>query len=612
MGRRNFSIVFLVYIIIFSLSSIARASSPWRFNFDLKYENEKTDDAQKDETDELQHEYQVRYSAPISLETKLESELKAKIKKESSLSETKDWPYWTFRVKSRLYGFMLGYKETEEEKETAEVTGTKNAYFDLKLQPEYLPSVNVKYDFERKIDPNQPRNHKFSINSSYNIKNFFKIRLNYQGEKTDYKNQPTDIKEGDFLGQISLKHFIFHNKLRFDFDYKYEEEGEKEEKDPQVIDPNSLDTDTYWERSHDESIRTAITKLTYKITPDTTLTTHYEKKNEKEKVEGEDKEKNTFWLNVNQKICSYIKVAGKYKHEKNHDEGIEENQNDIYEAQVTANPSKWLDLRGRVKFESKDIDSLTDDKEDKKENNRTLEGTWKSNFPQFFKAINTFNIKFSKEKDNFIDPNKGDDSLEREEHYKWKIRLTPIDNFNLAPEYNVSEEKSITHEFKTTMSYKLYCASRMKIGLSHTLGRKRVKEEEQALGVPGPKIKEYNDDTKFNIKFIPHQNLIFSTQIIREANKTITNGNVDQDEVNLSYAFNYDWRFNPFTWSSSFKYDDRDDDNKSGGGDTETFESKLTYKIKNYDVTANYKYTKTYSIPHDKKQRIGLQLRAHY
>ena len=599
----------LIYCIICSFISIAKASSPWNFNLDLKYENEKTDqERQKDETDEIQHEYQVKYSAPISAETKLESELKAEFEKKSSSSETKDWPYWTFRVKSRLYGFMLGYKESEEEeKDTAAVTGTKNAYFDLKLQPEYLPAFNVKYDFERKIDPNEPHLHKFSLNSSYNVKNFFKIRLNYRGEMTNYKKQPGDIKEGDFLGQMSLKHFLFRKKLRFDFDYKYEEESEKEKREYST-DPNILDTGTYWGRTQDGSVRTAITKLTYKITPDTILTTHYENKDEEDKTEEgeEEKEKDTFWVNINQRIWSFIKLAGKYKYQKNHERKenklgeveLEDNLTDNYEAQIAATPSKWLDLRGRIKFESKDIKSASEDN-DRKEDNQSIEGTWKSHFPEFFNARNTFNVKFVKEKDNFIDPNSGHSS-EREEHYKWKLHLIPIVNFNLVPEYNVSEEEDITHEFKTTMSYKLYLANQLKFNLSHTLSRKSE-----------GKAKENNDDTKLNIKFTPKQNLIFSTQIVREDSKTITKGNVDQNELNISYAFNYDWRFNPFTWSSSFKYDDRNDDNDVRS-DTETFETKLTYKIKNYDLTANYKYTKTYSIDYDKEQRIGLQLRAHY
>ena len=626
MIKKILYLVFLLTILVFYSPLYSFASSPWSFNFDLKYENNKktkaiqgdeenNEEQQEEKTKELQHEYQIRYNNPISMDTKLNADLRAKFEKEVrdySSSEgnsetTKIYePQGTFRLKSRLYELKSGYKELDN----STSANTNQGYIDFKLQPEYLPEFSAKYDLKKEIDPNSPLEyiHKFTLNSSYNIKNAFKIRLNYRGKITDYRKikstdqADADTKEGNFLGQMTFKHYMFQKKIRFDLDYKLETEKEKEE------DPNN---GVYWIWTQDRLIQTTSSKVTYKMSSLTTFTTHYENKNIKNEVTDEDtgdEKKDTFWIHLNQKIASNLKLLIKYKYENN-DKEIEKSNRDTYETEITANLRKWLVLQGKVKYESEDSYNPDESDSDKKSDNQSVEGIWKAHFDELFDARNMFNLKFTKDKDE------SDDDPSKETHFKWRLQLTPIPNLTLKPEYNVTTIKDNPHsketryEFKNVTSYKLSLADQLVINLSYTLNREREKREEGNNTTENRK--ESNDDVNLDIKFTPVKNLIFTTQIIWEKEKT-----EDIENTDRSYAFNSDWRFEPFIWSNSFKYNDKGDDDDTGG-DTETIETKLTYRIKkfhstSYTVTANYKYEKTYFEPGEKEQTIGLQLRANF
>jgi len=246
---------------------------------------------------------------------------------------------------------------------------------------------------------------------------------------------------------------------------------------------------------------------------------------------------------------------------------------------------------------------------DRKEDSQSIEGTWKSDFQHFFNARNTFTAKFVKEKENRSDS--GLNELPEEEHYKWKLQLTPFTNLTLTPEYNLSKEESAgapestTREFKNQISYKLQFMNQLVTNFSYSLSRKKT--EYSPVSSEYPSSLDNDKDIKIDLKFTPTTNFILSTQFVRDIRET-----TDRDEENTSYSLNYDWRFEPFTWSSSIKYDDHESNDPRPIQDTMIFESRLTYKIKNYDLTANYKYTKDYYDEPDKEERVGLQLRAHY
>jgi len=57
----------------------------------------------------------------------------------------------------------------------------------------------------------------------------------------------------------------------------------------------------------------------------------------------------------------------------------------------------------------------------------------------------------------------------------------------------------------------------------------------------------------------------------------------------MSYSLKYDWSFTPFTWSTSYKYDDKEQQN-----DTETFESKILCDFSDYTIEVEYKFTQTF------------------
>jgi len=634
--KQTHTLVVLVNLLFCITASGALASSPWNFGIDLTYE--KTDTTQANENSkksvDLKQEYRLLHNASLSLDTKIATELRASVEREnreerenqegSTDSDTSiNKPYANFQMKSRLYDFELGYQGSNEK--TNSTLNTDEAFFDCKLQPEYLPELNVKYDFkgETKSDNPDIYTHNISVGSLYNVQDFLRIRLDYEGEVTDYKDtgkpsetsdtQPSetsggDIKKGNFLGQVTLKHFLLNNKLRFSLDYKAEQESEKDQE--QLY-------DDFWTKVNDQFIQTVNSQITYAITPSTTLSAQYENKHTQDKVDniqdttGGTEQKDNFRMDLSQRICSYMTVLGKYRSEKNKDENQDESA-DTYEAEINANPQRWLDLRGKVATESRNINGLEDDGLDNKEDTQTIEGTWGADFPQLLDTRNTFDVKLVREKKDGLDSS-------REKHYRWKLQLTPIINLSLTPEYDFTEEKeylpfanTVTREFRTVAAYGLSFSSHLKVNLSHSLSRKRIEEEQ--FDMENNMEKENNDDTKLDITFTPTQNLIFSSQIVRQdkSKRIFQNGYLTtQDEVDTSYAINYDWRFDPFTWSSSFKYDDRK--GEDSGSDTEALESRLTYTMKkNYDFTMNYKYTKTYSVDNDKETRIGFHFRAYY
>ena len=616
--------VVLINLLFFIACSGAWAASPWNLGIDLTYE--KTDTTQAGMPDEksvdLKQEYRLLHNASLSLDTKIATELRASVERENREGTTEPdtstkKPYANFQIKSRLYDFELGYQGSSEK--TSSTVDTDEAFFDCKLQPEYLPELNVKYDFKGETKTGEPKiyTHDISMSSLYNVQDFLRVRLDYEGEINDYQSTQDsqtsggDIKKGNFLGQVTLKQFLLNNKVRFSLDYKVEQEKENDQ------DPN---IDLYhWTKVTDQLMQTTNGQITYTITSSTTLYAQYENRHTQNKVDasqnttgGEAEQKDNFRMDLTQKICSYMMVLGKYRSEKNQYENQDESV-DAYEAEIDANPQKWLDLRGKVTTESRDISGLEDESQDKKENTQTVEGTWGADFPRLLAARNTFDVKLIKEKENDLDSS-------QEKHYRWKLQLTPIVNFRLTPEYDFSDEKQyltpsriVTREFRTLAEYDLSISPHLKFGLSHSLSRKQIEEDQ--LDKKDQLDKENTDDTRLNITFIPTQSLTFTSQIIRQDTRTVQEGNLIKDEVDTSYAFNYDWRFDPFTWSSSYKYDNR---NYSGadtdsGSDTESLESRLTYTMrKNYDFTTSYKYTKTYSVDHDKETRVYFQVRAYY
>lgn len=621
-----FGMCFLIgvcFLICITAQKALASLSAWNFDIDLSYE--KTDETQVGKprltTHDFRQEYQIRHSNSLSKETKMEGELKARFERECNHGSsdrpdtTLNEPYAKFQLRSRLYDFGAGYKESEQK--TSFKLLQNEGFVDFKLQPESLPELNIKYDFSGEAKSGDPETylHHISLSSIYSLRDFFKLRFGYEGEVTDYRtNKRTgarghDIKEGNLFGQLTLKHFLLANKLRFDLDYKVEKEGEKNEQDP------NTNSSSKWTWANDRIIQTAITKLTYKLTSATTLSAYYENEHTDNKQTEEGKrnqgeQADIFRMDISQVVSSFIRVFGKYRSEENKDERESEVINS-YDAEIQADPQKWLNLSGKVKIESRDVDHFTDNSQDRKEDTQTAEGSWRADLPQLLKARNTFDLKLVREKEQ------GQDSFQ-EEQYRWRLQLTPLANLDLTPEYTISHEENfregnpllprdkITREFKTVIAYGLLLSPRLKADLSHSLSRKWITEK------PGSQQnEENNDDSKLDLRFTPTQNLTLSTQIMRQDKRTIDNGYLTRDEVDTSYAFNYDWRFDPFTWSSSFKYDDRKHKPESEG-DTETAESKLTYKFRNYDFTTNYKYTKTYSLDNDKEHRIELQVRAYY
>jgi hypothetical protein len=602
--------------------ALASSLGPWNLGIDLTYEKT-TDTTQAPDTPDeksvdVNQEYRLLHNASLSLDTKISTELRATVERDNQEPEPDTSlykPYADFQMKSRLYNFELGYQGSDEQTDITQ--NTDEGFFNFTAQPEYLPELDVKYDFKSDVKSGDPKiyYHNISVNSLYNIQDFLRVRLDYEGQVTDYHATPEslaggtdnkgDIEEGDLLGQVTLKQFLLNNKLRFSLDYKAEKEDEKYQ--DLINDPN------HWTKGSDQFIQITNSQITYAITPGTTLNAQYENKHTRGQVDPQNttsgtEQENDFRMDLSQKICSYMTALGKYRSEKNQDESQNESVG-TYEAEIDADPQKWLNLRAKLTTEARNTDGLEDNTLDKKEDTRTIEGSWDADLSQFLNARNTFDVKLMKEKTDGLDSS-------RENDYRWRLQLTPIVNLTVTPEYDVSNEKvygpeltsttnnnTLTRERRLEAAYALAFSPYLKANLSHSLSRKRMEGDEPA--------KENNDDTKLDISFIPTQAITLSSQIIREDKRTFQNGDLTEDELDTSYALNYDWRFDPFTWSSSFKYDNRS--GETSEGDTETVESGLTYKLKqNYDFTTNYKYTKTYSDDNPKEIRISFELRAYF
>jgi hypothetical protein len=115
--------------------------------------------------------------------------------------------------------------------------------------------------------------------------------------------------------------------------------------------------------------------------------------------------------------------------------------------------------------------------------------------------------------------------------------------------------------------------------------------------------REINDDSSLEVDFQPFESLFMTSQITRK-DYEITGNNPSQSEE-ISYSFKYDWAFTPFTWSTSYKYDDKKQQN-----DTETFESKINCDFSDYTLEAEYKFTQTFISLEDKEEVITLRFKA--
>jgi hypothetical protein len=195
--------------------------------------------------------------------------------------------------------------------------------------------------------------------------------------------------------------------------------------------------------------------------------------------------------------------------------------------------------------------------------------------------------------------------------------LSPIENLSLKPEYIRSvtnkkdtsdttkdgPSKDITNEYKLNFDYSFSLHDIWVVNLSHETSSKKVETRFKDPNIQTKRREEKNNDSSLEVDFQPYEALFITSQITRRHYK-ITGDNPSISEE-MSYSFKFDWSFNPFTWSTSYKYDDKKQQN-----DTETFESKILYDFSDYTVEVEYKFTQTFRSPKDMEDIVTLRFKA--
>lgn len=597
--ERLFYIVLCLFFVLFP--SVGNPASV-QTTIDAKYT--RTDTAKTDQN-KLNHEYNprisIKYSYPLTEWTDLSGEGKFNYKKEDKRSEedteTRE-PQIELRLKSLIYDFKTGYKETWNRNQTE-----KRAFGHFLLQPLKLPELRFDYDHDEK--KGHFEKDKITLGTIYKPSSIFRVKLDLKHEYTDYEDDPDnegtkDLEDLDLSAEVKMNHTLSTRRpIKVELSYKVESLYQ-EEKD---IDDNP---------TQDEILQTLRGKVTYQPTNRTDMSLEYENKTKDDDIEGQDNTDRDIQFDISQKLADWLTATGRLKNESK-EERVEDTTEDGITDQITstgkdtdkktlegrleAMPTDWFKLRVKAineKIEESDpnITMTTKDKD-------LFEVNLTSQFPSDF--FNSQSIEFENVKED-----KEGGPYSEENNFLWKFSIAPLRNLSLNPEYNRSitkkikeEEKDVTDEYRINVDYEVSLNDRFNLDLSHLTDVKDI-ETHKGEGEISDR-RERNDDTTFEIDFQPYEALFLTTEITRK-DKRIS-GEPSHEE--MSYTFQMDWSFNPFTWSLSYKY--IDNRNQS---DEEMFESKLICDFSDYTIEGEYKFNQTFSQEKDKEDIITLRIKA--
>lgn len=538
---------------------------------------------------DIDHEYNprlsVKYSHPLTRWTNLSGEAKFDYKKEDRSSEpdteTKE-PQIELRLKSLIYDFKTGFKETWNKNKPTE----KRAFGHLLIQPSELPEFRVDYDHDE--TKNQLKKDRITLGAIYKPSRILRIKLDFRHEYTDYISVSTpDIDDIDMNGEIKFNYTLSTRcPIKMEISYRAETLYQEELNIKSAV-------------KQDEFLQTLRGKLSYRPTKKTDISLEYENKAKDDQKTGEDKSDQDIQFDISQNLTDWLEVRGWIRDESK--EELDPNKGDTKKrtlnGHIRAVPKKWLQLNLKV-IDEKSEETDLGEKIDK----TIIEASLRSDFPNLLRSYQTLDFKS-------VNEDKQETPFSEEERFIWKWSLSPIENLSLKPEYirsvtNKIEDpsKDITNEYKLNFGYDFSVHDIWTVNLSHVTSRKRV---ETRYTDADPNIRrETNDDSSLEVDFQPYESLFITSQVTRKDYRIISGDNPSTSEE-MSYSLKFDWSFTPFTWSTSYKYDDKKQQN-----DTESFESKILYDFTDYTIEVEYKFTQTFRFPKDKEDIVTLRFKA--
>ncbi|MGA1795514.1 MAG: hypothetical protein ACMUIL_06610 [bacterium] len=549
--------------------------------------------------DNLTHEYNprlsVKYAHPLTEWTDLSGEVKFDYKKEDNRSimnedtETRE-PQIELRLKSLIYDFKTGFKETWHQNKPTE----NRAFGHLLIQPSQLPELRLDYDHDETKD--QFKRDKIAVGAIYKPSRVLRVKVDLKHEYTNNEER-ADVEDVNLSGEVKLNHtFSTSRPFKMEISYKAESLYQEEK-------------DTQSGVKQDEFLQTLRSKLSYKPTHKTDMSLEYENKQKDDQEGFQDNTDQDIQFDLSQRMTDWLSISGrarKESEEERRDTGVNTVDTDklTLQGQLRATPTEWFQFTFKVidealeEFEEQDPNRPLD-----KRDKRILEASLRSDFPHFLRSYQTLDFKT-------VDEDKQDTQFSEEERFMWKWDLNPLKNLSLKPEYihsvtstmdpNRDSLPEVTDEYKMGLRYKLSIYDVWTVDFSHVMSRKHI-ETRRAGSSFSASRKETNDDSTLDVDYQPFASLFVTSQITRKDYRI--EGQEPSEE--MSYSLKFDWSSAPYTWSTSYKYDDKEQAN-----DTETFESKILFDFSDYTLEGEYKFTQTFVVPRDREKIITLRVKA--
>ncbi|MGA1865425.1 MAG: hypothetical protein ACMUHX_10210 [bacterium] len=568
---------------------------------DAKYTfRDSTEMGLRDKDHEYNPRLSVKYSNQLTRWTNLTGEAKFDYKKEDKSreedTETRE-PQIELMLKSLIYDFKTGFKETGNIDRPTE----QRAFGHLLIQPSELPEFQVDYDHDE--TKNQLKKDKITLGAQYKPSKTLRIKLDFKHEYTDYITISTpDIDDINMNGEVKFNHTLSTRApAKVEISYKVETLYQEEVETKSTV-------------KQDELLQTLRGKLSYKPTLKTNISLEYENKTKSDRrATGEDKSHYDMQFDVRQDLKDWLEVRGWIRKES--EEEQDPNNETTYTEKRTLNayiravPKKWMQLNVKV-INEQSIEEPRDSDLEEKIDKTTLEASLRSDFPNLLRSHQSVDFKS-------VNENKHEKPFSEEERFMWKWSLSPVENLTLRPEYIRSvtnkkdtsdttydgPSKDVTNEYRLNLGYSLSLYDIWAVDFSHDTSRKRIETRFFDPDLPSKTRTEINNDSSMEVDFQPYESLFITSQVTRRYYK-ISGDNPSRSEE-MSYSFKFDWSFTPFTWSTSYKYDDKKEQN-----DTETFESKILYDFSDYTLEVEYKFTQTFRSPKDMEDIITLRFKA--
>ncbi|MGA1824502.1 MAG: hypothetical protein ACMUIP_07530 [bacterium] len=567
----------ILCVIAFLIILSSKKSYCARLKMGLEFNSEKSasrEGAEKQDTSEYRPKLFINYQNQVA-QTELLGNLKIDYRKEkNSVTRERMDRSFDMGLRSEIYQLNTGLNETREEQNKFEpLIINKHTFGEGIFQPKNFPA-----DFRFKLSQreNQDKTNRKEVEVRYKMFSSLEFMGNYNEVEYDDPNN----NEQRIIGRVRARHSFFSKRtLKLDAAYKAE----------------SL----YREDIKDEIIHTIQAKASYKPVSKTQVNFKYETEildNQKDPNTNNTDYKIDF--DINQKLWdwAHIKYERSWDKEETDTLGGDTTKKDIWLVETTIDPTQWLDLNLKWIDEEESFDPNTHN------NGKYItEQSLRSHFDTLFKSQQTINHRTIIE-----------NMHSKEEYIKWNWRSEPIKNLDIVPgyEYSIIKKydtlsKDRTHEYSMDLDYRINLLDKTDIEFSHSWDQKKTKADYDDPN-RDEEFKEYNTTFKLDISTQPFEKLYLNTGLNMEKRDERTSYTYINTK-DITYFIKFDWDLNLWNLSSSYQYDKRDTDY-----DTESFQSKLGYRFKNYSIEVKYKYNYTFSTPSKYEHTLFFKFKTNF